>query len=133
MRILRNCVVKTKLKQESHIEFKLCVEWGINLSRRKKLLPKGLIWRLSLLNLVVIAATIAISGLAIYNAACFLAEGIGILDVLRRERVNTKLREYILMFRLISLVTGGVLQYIFTSKMIKPLNRQRDAAKHLQQ
>lgn len=109
------------------------MEWGINLSRRKKLLPKGLIWRLSLLNLVVIAATIAISGLAIYNAACFLADGIGNLDVLRQQRFNTKLLEYLLIFSLIGLVIGGVLQYIFTSKMIKPIKRLTDAAKHLQQ
>src|SRR5699024_4979322 len=131
MRILRNCVVKAKLKQERDIELKLCVEWGIDMSRRKKLLPKGLIWRLSLLNLVVSAATIAISGLAIYNAACYRADGIGNLDVLRQQRFNTKLVEYLLIFSLIGLVIGSVLQYIFTSKMIKPIKRLTDAAKHL--
>ena len=109
------------------------MEWGINLSRRKKLLPQGLIWRLSLLNVVVIAATIAISGIAIYNAACFLADGIGNLDVLRQQRFNRKLLEYLLVFSIVGLVIGGILQYVFTSKLIKPIKRLTDAAKHLQQ
>src|SRR5699024_4706058 len=105
----------------------------INMSRRQKLLPQGLIWSLSILNVEVIAATIAISGIAIYNAACFLADGIGNLDVLRPQRFNRKLLEYLLVFSIVGLVIGGILQYVFTSKLIKPIKRLTDAAKHLQQ
>src|SRR5699024_5582339 len=86
--------------QQIQKEFKLSEEWGINLSmfnRLKSFLPKTILWRLTFLNVLIIALTITVSTWALYHAACFLVEGIGHLEQQRQTQFNTTLFQYLLL------------------------------------
>lgn len=107
------------------------MEWGINLSLFKRFLPKGLLWRLSLLNIIVIITTITISGWAIYETACFLAGGIGNFNSQRQQQFNATLLQYLWIFGVAGLLIGSLLHYYFIQRLIRPIRKMIDSTKQL--
>ncbi|WP_343750773.1 HAMP domain-containing sensor histidine kinase [Lentibacillus halophilus] len=99
--------------------------------RLLSLLPKGFLWRLSALNMMIIAAAILLSGLAIYETACFLADAMGNFNRPQQQRFNATLLQYLLMFALLTFITGSLLHYYLTKKLIKPINHLIEATKQL--
>src|SRR5690625_3979679 len=98
---LKSCVKRLKTSHHTHSALEQFVEWGINLSmlkRVKLMLPKGILGRLTILNIIVIALAIALSGWTIYNTACFLVEGMGHIDEQRQRQFNATLFQYLLIF-----------------------------------
>lgn len=85
-------------------------------------MPKKFLWRLTILNILVIAPTIAISGWAIYNTACFLVEGMGSLNTIRQGQFNKVLFKYLWLFIVISFTISSLLQFYFTRKLLRPIN-----------
>lgn len=108
------------------------MEWGISLSMRKRpLLPKGFLWRLSLLNILVVATVIIVSGLAIYNTACFLVDTMGNLNDARQRRFNATLMNYLWIFSITVIVTGSLLHFYLTKKIIGPIRNLIDSTKRM--
>lgn len=73
------------------------MEWGINLSihkRFKSIVPKGFLWKITFLNIIVITSAIALSGWAVYNTACFLVEDMGSLSEQGQRQFNAILFQY---------------------------------------
>src|SRR5699024_11247533 len=97
--------------------FKQYAEWGINLSRLKDLLPKGLIWRISIINILVITVTVGLSGWAVYHTACFLAGGFGNFGTLRQQQFNSTFLQYVIIFGVIGLVVGSLRSEEHTSEL----------------
>lgn len=97
----------------------------------KRLWPKSLLWRLSLLNVLVITATITISSWAIYETACFLAGGIGNFSNQRQQQFNMTLQQYLWIFGLIGLLVGSMLHYYLIKKLIRPIRKMIDSTKQL--
>lgn len=94
-------------------------------------MPKGFLWRLTILNTFVIAAAIALSGWAIYNTACFLVEGIGNLNETRQKSFNVTLFQYLLIFTIIGISFGSLLHYYLTKRLIKPIKQLIESMKQL--
>ncbi|WP_217588027.1 sensor histidine kinase [Lentibacillus saliphilus] len=88
-----------------------------------RLLPHSLIGRLTFVNVVVIAGVIIASSWALYNTACFLAEGLGRLDEQRQLMFNRTLLNYLLTFIMTSLIAGGILHFYLTKKLLKPVRQ----------
>ncbi|RYG73104.1 HAMP domain-containing histidine kinase [Lentibacillus lipolyticus] len=103
------------------------------IKRLLSLLPNGLLWRLSALNIIIIAAAITLSGLAIYQTACFLVDSMGSLEGLQQRRFNTTLFQYLLIFAIIIFLSGSLLHYYLTKKLVKPIKNLIDATKQLKQ
>lgn len=95
-------------------------------------LPKSLLWRLSLLNIIVIALAIAASGWAIYNTACFLVEGMGTIDDKRQRQFNQTLFQYLWVFSAVGIIAGSILHFYFTKKLMTPIRSLIDSTKQLQ-
>lgn len=91
------------------------------MSRLKQWLPKGLLWRVSLVNILVITATVGLSGWAVYQTACFLAGGFGNFGELRQQQFNTTFLQYVLTFSSIGLVVGSLLHFYLIKKLLKPI------------
>lgn len=85
------------------------------------MIPPGFLWRLSILNIVVLVAATVFSGLAIYNTACFLAAGVGNLDPLRQQRFNSTLLNYLWIFMITVVLFGSVFHFYLTKNLIKPI------------
>ena len=94
-------------------------------------LPKGFLWRLSLLNIAVVASVIVLSGLAVYNTACFLVDAMGTLNDSQQSQFNAILFNYLLIFSVITIVGGSVLHFYLTRKLIKPIRSLTESAKQL--
>ncbi|WP_284141216.1 ATP-binding protein [Virgibacillus sp. LDC-1] len=101
--------------------------------RRHSIIPKGFVWRLSAINLLVITAAIGISGWAVYDTACFLAQGIGNLDVQRQRQFNATLLQYVLIFSVLFIVIGGVLHFYMINKLIEPIRQLIESTKRMRQ
>lgn len=97
------------------------------------MLPKRFLWRLTLLNVLVIAPTIGISSWAIYNTACFLVEGMGNFDVAGQFQFNQMLYRYLWLFSSVIFLVSSIFQFYFTKKLIRPVHQLIEATKTMKQ
>src|SRR5699024_7913939 len=119
------------MNQQKRNEFKPCVEWGISLSNKKWfnfLLPKGFLWKVTLLNSIVLTLAMGLTGWAIYDTACKLVGGIGNSPV----QFNATLFHYFLIFTGLGVLISTVLHYYLTKKLMMPINQLIDSTKVLQ-
>ncbi|MBP1948185.1 sensor histidine kinase [Virgibacillus litoralis] len=104
------------------------------MSIRKRIiskLPKGFLWRLSALNFLVVASAIVVSGLATYNTACFLVDAMGGLEEQRQQQFNATLFNYLWIFIITAIVTGSLLHFYMTKKLIRPIRSLIESTKQL--
>ena len=100
-------------------------------NKKRSFIPKGFLWRLTFLNIVVIAVAIGLSGYAIYNTACFLVEGMGTLPAQRQKQFNATLYQYLLIFTMLGVLVSSVLHFYFTKKLVSPIKQLIEATKVL--
>ena len=97
------------------------------------IVPKGFLWRLTSVNIIVVAGTIVLSGLAIYHTACFLVDGIGNFSVTRQQQFNTTLFQYVFLFAIIAVFISSIIHFYLTKKLIDPVNKLIESTKILNQ
>ncbi len=97
----------------------------------KKIIPSGFLWRITVLNILVIVSATAISGWALYNTACFLAAGVGNLDVHRQQQFNSVLRNYLWIFMITVAFLGSFLHYYFMKRLTKPIRSLIESTQQL--
>lgn len=102
------------------------------LKRIIDIIPKGFLWRLTVLNTLIIIASIIFSSWMIYHVACFLVEGIGNFDQQRQQQFNATLFQYMWVFSLIGIVAGGMLHFYLTRKLVHPIRKLIFSTKQLQ-
>ncbi|WP_234032465.1 histidine kinase dimerization/phospho-acceptor domain-containing protein [Lentibacillus cibarius] len=95
------------------------------------LLPKGFLWRLSALNIVMIASVILLSGLAIYYTACSLVGAISDFNSQQQSLFNQTLFNYLLIFAIMTFILGSLLHFYSTKKLIKPIRNLIEATMQL--
>lgn len=96
------------------------------------LIPTGFLWRLSVLNVVVLVAATALSGWAIYNTACFLAAGVGALDAEKQQQFNSTLLNYLWIFMIVAALFGSVFHFYLTKHLIGPIRELIKSTKKMQ-
>lgn len=96
-------------------------------------MPKGLLWRISLVNILVITVTVGLSGWAVYHTACFLAGGFGNFGELRQLQFNSTFLQYVLTFSVIGLFIGGILHFYLIKKLLKPVRELITSTKQLKE
>lgn len=79
--------------------------------------------------MIVVVVVMSIGGWAIYHTACYLVEGIGHLSVHRQKYFNATLLQYLWIFSISIIVSGGTLHFYFTKKLIKPIRDMIDSTK----
>jgi len=99
----------------------------------KRILPKGFLWRLSLLNIIVMAIAIGIIGWAIYYTACFLVDGIGNPTVERQAYFNSTLFQYLVIFSGLGILVTSIVHFYLTKKIIRPIHHLIESIKMLKQ
>jgi len=97
----------------------------------RNLLPKNFLWRLTLLNIIVIAGAILLSGWAIYQTACFLVVDISNFSLMRQQQFNTTLFQYVFIFTIIAVFFSSLIHYYFTKKLTNPVNKLIESTKVL--
>src|SRR5690625_5062657 len=136
MLILRNCVKKLKKFPPSLKELQQFVEWGINLSMNnlmRRIVPKGFLWKLSLLNIVVIGLAVGMIGWAMYYTACFLVDGIGSTAVTRTNYFHSTLFQDFIIFSGLGILVSSIVHFYLTKKVIRPINQLTESTKILKQ
>ncbi|MCT2536768.1 ATP-binding protein [Aquibacillus koreensis] len=98
---------------------------------RFKGLPKQFLWRLTLVNGLIVSSFIAISSWAIYNTACVLAEGMLPMNASQQSQFNATLFQYLWIFSVITIVTGSIVHFYLTRKMIHPLRELIESTKKM--
>src|SRR5690625_257211 len=134
--ILKNCVKKLRQYHQNQSGSKRFGEWGINLSLRKRVgsyFPKGFLWKLTFMNIVIIAGSIALSSWALYHTACFLVEGIGHFGEQKQLQFNATLSHYLWVFSMIGLVAGSMMSFYITKRQIQPIRDLIQSTKRLKQ
>ncbi len=94
-------------------------------------MPKQFLWRLSITNIIVIAAFILLSGWSIYNAACSLADGLGLMTEQKQEKFNAVLFQYLWIFSASAIVIGSLTHFYITRKLIKPIKKLIESTKSM--
>ncbi|WP_404450552.1 HAMP domain-containing protein [Virgibacillus necropolis] len=100
---------------------------------KKSWLPKQFLWRLTFINIVVVASFIVFSSFAIYNTACFLVDGMGTMNDQKQNKFNSTLFNYLWIFSITAIVTGSVIHFYLTKKLIHPLRRLIESTKSMKQ
>ncbi|WP_245183536.1 sensor histidine kinase [Lentibacillus salicampi] len=83
------------------------------------------------MNIIVVASAIILSGLAIYNTACFLVDTMGHLNDQQQSQYNATLFNYLLIFAVVTIVSGSLLHFYLTKKITKPIRSLIESAKQL--
>lgn len=68
------------------------------------------------MNIIVIASTILLSGLAVYNTACVLVDSLGDLNDVQQAQFNSSLFNYLMIFAAVAIIAASLLQYSMTKK-----------------
>lgn len=97
----------------------------------KSFFPKGLLWRLTFVNILVIISAIGFSGWALYQTACFLIRDIGNLDAQRQFQFNTILLQYLWIFSIIGIIVGSLLHFHFIKKILNPVRKLIESTKQM--
>jgi two-component system sensor histidine kinase BaeS len=95
------------------------------------LIPTGFLWRLSILNIVVLVTATAFSGWAIYHTACFLAAGVGNLDAQGQRQFNNTLLNYIWIFMITAAILGSIFHFYVMKKLIQPIRKLIQSTKQM--
>lgn len=95
--------------------------------RLKSLLQQNFLWRLTILNVILIAAVIILSSWAIYHTACFLVEGMGDVEQQRQQQFNSTLFNYLIIFSISGIVVGSLLHIYMTRKIVAPIRQMIDS------
>lgn len=93
------------------------------------MLPRGLIWKITLLNITTIVFLTIFIGWSIYTTACSLTAGIGDLEAQKQGQFNTTLLYYVLVFIMIAIFLGVSLHLFFTRKILRPIQKLIDSTK----
>lgn len=93
--------------------------------------PQNFLWRLSALNVIVIASAILLSGLSIYNTACVLVDSMGNLNAVQQAQFNSVLFNYLLIFAAVTIITGSILHYYLTKKLTNPVQQLIESTKQM--
>src|SRR5699024_4297350 len=105
----------------------------MKINKKRKWLPSRFLWRITLVNFLVITIAIIVSGWAIYHTACFLVDGMGNFTGAGQEQFNATLFQYLILFGGIGLFIGILVQFYFTKKLLKPIEALVQSTKMLQQ
>lgn len=112
------------------------MEWGTNLLMNnviKRIIPKGFLWKLSLLNIVIIVIAVGIVGWAMYYTACFLMDGIGGTAVAKQDYFNSTLFQYLIIFSGLGILIISFIHFYLTKKVIRPIHQLIASTKMLKQ
>src|SRR5690625_2266918 len=136
MHILRNFEKKLKKFHLSQNELRQFVEWGTNLFMTniiKQIIPKGFLWKLSLLNIVIIGIAVGIVGWSMYYTACFLVGGSACTAVEEQDYFNSTLFQYLVIFSVLGIIIIGFIHYYLTKKVIQPIYHLIESTEMLKQ
>ncbi|GGA72001.1 hypothetical protein GCM10008025_14790 [Ornithinibacillus halotolerans] len=95
------------------------------------LVPKQFLFRLTFINIVVIAAFVGISSWAIYNTACVLADGLVSMSSQKQARFESTLLQYLWIFSISTIIIGSLTHFYLTKKLIRPLRELIDSTKKM--
>ncbi|GEN44549.1 sensor histidine kinase [Alkalibacillus haloalkaliphilus] len=98
---------------------------------RKNPFFKGLLFRLTLLNMLIISVAIILSSFAIYQTACFLVESISGVDSSTQSRFEALLFEYLVIFTIVAILIAGILHFYLTRNLIRPIRQLIQSTKEL--
>jgi len=95
--------------------------------KQESILPKKLLWRLALTNVIIIALFVGLSGWAIYQTACFLVGDLSLLHRSAPGSFNVQLFRYLIIFSIIAIVLGSLIHIYVTKALIRPLQKLIDS------
>lgn len=90
-------------------------------NRLKNFIPKQFLFRLTAINIIVIAVFVGLSSYAIYNTACMLADGLMSMSNQKQAQFEATLFQYLLIFSITLIITGSLIHFHLTKKLIQPL------------
>lgn len=83
------------------------------------------------MNIIVIASTILLSGLAVYNTACVLVDSLGDLNDVQQAQFNSSLFNYLMIFAAVAIIAASLLQYSMTKNLIQPVQQLIESTKQM--
>ncbi|MCF6138428.1 sensor histidine kinase [Pseudalkalibacillus berkeleyi] len=97
------------------------------------MLPNRLLWRLTFINIIVVGTFIVLSSWAIYNTACFLADGLGSWNEQKQNLFNSTLFQYLWIFSIAAIIIGSLIHYYLVKKTIRPLKELIESTKRMKE
>ncbi len=97
----------------------------------RKWIPRSFLIRLTVLNVAFISLFTFITGMAIYQTACFLVDGMNSIQSPAQKRFKSTLFQYLWVFSLLTVIVGSVVQYFATKRVIDPVRQMIDSTKQL--
>lgn len=87
--------------------------------------------RLSLINVIVIVLMLSLSGWALYQTACHLADGIGSFSEAGQNEFDFTLKQYLVLFLALGILVGALLNYYLVRTLLRPIRALIQSTKQL--
>ncbi len=78
-------------------------------------------WKLTAVNILIVSLFVLLSGTAVYNMACFLADRLGNLEAAQQLTFNSTLLQYLWVYSIGAILIGSFIHYLLTKQMMKPV------------
>ncbi|WP_078594746.1 sensor histidine kinase [Evansella clarkii] len=101
------------------------------LSNRTPSRFKGIIWRLTGVNFILVTFLVLLSSIVIYNTACFLVEQMPDVNEQRQTTFNEDLYTYLVWISPAIIIIGTGVHFYLTKKMLKPVRELVSSTKVL--
>lgn len=109
-------------------------EWGIGLSPiSKRRWRHRILWKLVLINALVIGILIWLAGVTVKDFACFLVGQDPRVSAQDSARFNETMRAYLIQMSLLAVVVAGSVHYFLAKRILTPLRRLSAATRQLAQ
>lgn len=100
---------------------------------KKAIFPDRFLFRLTLINIVVIIAFVTFSGWAIYNTACLLTDELLLMSAQNQHQFRAMLFQYLWIFSILAVILGGLIHFYLTRKITRPLKELIQFTKKIKQ
>jgi two-component system, OmpR family, sensor histidine kinase BaeS len=95
--------------------------------------PKQLLFQLTFVNILIIAAFVGLSSWALYNTACMLANSLVSVERQKQMHFEASLFQYLWIFSISAIIIGSISHFYLTKKVTNPLRKLIVSAKTIKQ
>ncbi len=97
----------------------------------RRAIPHSFLMRLTIVNVAFITLFTFITGMAIYQTACFLVDGINTVQSTAQQNFKRTLFQYLWMFSFLTVAIGSVVHYFATKQIIDPVRQMIHSTQQL--
>ncbi|OLO26131.1 hypothetical protein BTR23_24030 [Alkalihalophilus pseudofirmus] len=99
----------------------------------RPLIKRKLMWKLTLINSIVIGIVIWLVGISVKDYACYLIEKENTLTIEQRHTFIERMDSYLMYAVVLSIIIAAIIHFFFITRLLEPLHDLTNATKQIKE